>query len=163
MVPSTTGCPERSANISLVLAKGRIGGLPAVRTVFDLGPMLRALSLHRRQFEHLPPLVGMGEHLLQRRPTGPTIRDGVQLAVIRLGYGLQRMALVAWLGAALFPIAGTEAAYARLLQTIAARGLAAVAAMFPQLGLDSVHPCLEVQVRAVNAPTKARTASSPCS
>jgi hypothetical protein len=55
------------------------------------------------------------------------------------------MALVAWLSAALFPTAGTETACAGLLQAIAARGLAAVAAVFPQLGLDSVHPCLEVE------------------
>src|SRR5215510_7048488 len=55
------------------------------------------------------------------------------------------MALVAWLSAALFPTAGPETARARLLQAVAARGLAAVAAVFPQLGLNSVHPCLEVE------------------
>src|SRR5215831_3708416 len=55
------------------------------------------------------------------------------------------MALVAWLSATLFPTAAPETARARLLQAVAARGLAAVAAVFPQLGLDSVHPCLEVE------------------
>src|ERR671934_447789 len=55
------------------------------------------------------------------------------------------MARVAWLRAALFPTAGTETARARLLHAVAARGLAAVAAVFPPLGLDSVHPCLEVE------------------
>src|SRR5215475_844749 len=55
------------------------------------------------------------------------------------------MPLVAWLSAALFPTAGAETARARLLQAVAARGLAAVAAVFPQLGLNSVHPCLEVE------------------
>ena len=31
---------------------------------------------------------------------------GVQLVMVRLGHGVQRMALVAWLSAALFPTAG---------------------------------------------------------
>src|SRR5215831_13317129 len=87
----------------------------------------------------------MGEHLLQRGPTRPTTLDGVQLAVVRLGHGMQRMALVAWLRAALFPTAGAEAARAGLLQAIAARGFAAVAAVFPQVVLEGVHPCLEVE------------------
>jgi hypothetical protein len=55
------------------------------------------------------------------------------------------MALVAWLSAALFPTAGTETARARLLQAVAARGLAAVAAVFPLLGLNSGPSCLEVE------------------
>jgi len=54
------------------------------------------------------------------------------------------MTLVAWLSTALFATAGAETARAGLLQAVTARGLAAVAAVFPQLVLDSVHPCLEV-------------------
>jgi hypothetical protein len=65
--------------------------------------------------------------------------------MVRLGHGLQGMALVAWLRAALFPTAGAETARARLLSAVAARGLAAVAAVFPQVVLDRVHPCLEVE------------------
>src|SRR5262245_14925368 len=102
-----------------------------MRTVLDLGPMLRDRHPYRRQLTHLPSLVGTGRHILQRCPTGPTPLDGVQLAVIRLGHGVQRMALVAWLSAALFPTAGAETARAGLLQAVAARGLAAVAAVFP--------------------------------
>jgi len=55
------------------------------------------------------------------------------------------MALMAWLRTALFPTAGAETARARLSQAITARGLAAVAAVFPQLVLNSVHPCLEIE------------------
>jgi hypothetical protein len=69
----------------------------------------------------------------------------MQLVMVRLGYGLQCMALVAWLRTTLFPTAGAETTRARLPQAITARGLAAVAAVFPQLVLDSVHPCLEVE------------------
>ena len=65
--------------------------------------------------------------------------------MIRLGHSLQRMALMAWLSAALFAAAGAETARARLPHTVAARGLATVSAVFPQLVLDSVHPCLEVE------------------
>jgi hypothetical protein len=55
------------------------------------------------------------------------------------------MVRVAWLRTALFPTAGTEPVRARLQQAVAARGLAAVAAVFPALGLESVYPCLEVE------------------
>src|SRR5215510_4020057 len=125
--------------------EGALRGLPTAWTVLDLSPMLRDLHPYRRQLKHLSSLVGTGGHLLQRGPTGPTTLNGVQLVMVRLGHGVQGMALVAWLGAALFPTAGTETARARLLQAVAARGLAAVAAVCPQLGLDSVHPCLEVE------------------
>jgi hypothetical protein len=54
------------------------------------------------------------------------------------------MALVAELSATLFPTAGAETAGAGLLQAGAARGLAAGAAVFPQVVLEGVHPCLEV-------------------
>jgi hypothetical protein len=63
----------------------------------------------------------------------------------RLGHGMQCMARVAWLSAALFPPAEAETARARLLQAVAARGLAAVTAVFPQVVLESVHPGLEVE------------------
>jgi hypothetical protein len=53
------------------------------------------------------------------------------------------MALVASLSATLFPTAGAETAGAGLRQSVAARGLAAVAAVFPQVVLEGVHPCLE--------------------
>jgi hypothetical protein len=65
------------------------------------------------------------------------------LAVVRLGHGMQRRTLVAWLRAALFPTAGAAAARAGLLQAVAARGLAAVAAILPHVVLKSFHPCLE--------------------
>src|SRR5262249_28090271 len=76
---------------------------------------------------------------------GPTTLDEVQLAVVWLRRGWQRMALVAWLRATLFPTAGAETAGAGLLPAVAARGLAAVAAVFPQVVLEGVHPCLEVE------------------
>jgi len=74
----------------------------------------------------------------------PTTRDGVEVAVVRLGHGVQRMTLVAWLCTAFFATAGAETARAGLLQAVAARGLAAIAAVFPSGGLASVHPCLKV-------------------
>jgi hypothetical protein len=69
----------------------------------------------------------------------------MELVVVRLRHGVQRMALVAWLRAALFPTAGAETARAGLLQAVTARGRAAIAAVFPQLVLSGVHPCLEVE------------------
>src|SRR5712691_437967 len=125
--------------------EGALGGLSTVGTVLDLGTMLRDLHPHWRQLQYLPSLVGTGGHLLQRDLTGPTTLDGVKLVVVRLGRGLQRMALVAWLRATLFPTAGAETVRAGLLQAVAARGLAAVAAVFPQVVLEGVHPCLEVE------------------
>src|SRR4029453_14496288 len=88
--------------------EGALGRLSTVRTVFDLGPMLRDLHPHRRQFKHLPAFVGTGGHLLQRGPTGPKTLDGVPLAVVWLPHGLQGMAFVAWLSATLLPTAGAE-------------------------------------------------------
>lgn len=61
----------------------------------------------------------------------------------RLGDGGQRMARVAWLRAAFFAPAGAQSARAGLLQAVAARGLAAVAALLPQLLLEGLHPSLE--------------------
>jgi hypothetical protein len=69
----------------------------------------------------------------------------VEVEVVWLRHGWQCVALVAWLRPALFAAALAQIVWAGLLQSVAARGLAAVAAVFPQLGLDSVHPCLEVE------------------
>src|SRR5215467_7887267 len=120
-----------------------LGGLPTARTVLDLGPMLCDFHPHRRQLKHLPSLLVAGGHRLQRGPTVPTTLDGVEVEVVRLGHGVQRMALVAWLSTALFATSGAVTARAVLLQPITARGLAAVAAVLPQLVLEGVHPCLE--------------------
>ena len=125
-----------------------LGRLSTVRAVLDLRTMLRDLKAYRRQLKHLPALVGPGGHLLQRGPTGPTILDGIALAVVRLSHRSQRMALVAWLRAALFATAGTETPCARLLQAVAAWGLTAGTAIFPQLVLEGVHPGLEVEEEA---------------
>ena len=75
----------------------------------------------------------------------PATPDGVKLDVVRLRHGLQRMAFVAWLSAALFATPLTQTARAGLLQAVAARRLAAVAAIFPQLGLKGLNPCLEIE------------------
>ena len=106
-----------------------------MRTGLALGPMLRDLPPHRRQLKHLPSLVGTGGHSLQRGPTEPTTLDGVKLAMVGWGRSWQCMALVAWLSAALFATARAETARAGLLQSVAARGLAAIVAVFPQLVL----------------------------
>src|SRR5262249_6049903 len=86
--------------------EGALRSLPTARTVRDRGPMLRDRHPYRRQLKYLSSLVGTGEHLLPRGPTGPTTLYGVQLVMVRLGHGVQCMALVAWLSAALFPTAG---------------------------------------------------------
>src|SRR5215471_3231506 len=125
--------------------EGALGGLPTVRTALDLGPMLRDLDAHWRQLKHLPSFVGAGRRLLQRGPTVPATLDRVEVDVVRLGYGVQRVALVAWLRAALFAAAGTQTARTALLQAVAVRRLAAVAAVFPQLGLKGLNPCLEIE------------------
>jgi len=75
----------------------------------------------------------------------PATLDGVELAVVRLGHGWQRMARVAWLSAALFAAPCAQTARAGLLQAVAARGLAAVATVFAQLVLKGLNPCLEVE------------------
>ena len=125
--------------------EGALRGLPTARTVLDLGPMLRDRNLYRWQLTHLSSLVGTwGVPPAKRLHRTPTLY-GVKLVMVRLGHGLQCMALVAWRRTALFPTAGAETARARLPQAITARGLAAVAAVFPQLVLDSVPPCLEVE------------------
>jgi hypothetical protein len=67
----------------------------------------------------------------------------VKLAVSRLGHGLQRVALVAWLRPALFATALAQIVRAGLLQSVAARGPAAVATIFPQVVLKGCNPCLE--------------------
>jgi rhamnogalacturonyl hydrolase YesR len=64
--------------------------------------------------------------------------------VVWLRHGLQGMALVAWLPTALFATALAEIVRAGLLQAVAAWGLAAVAAVFPQAVLKGVKPCLQV-------------------
>jgi len=73
----------------------------------------------------------------------PATLDGVEVAVVRLGYGVQRMTLVAWLSAALFAALGAQTARAGLLQAVAARGLATVATVFAQLACKGLNPCLE--------------------
>ena len=50
-----------------------------------------------------------------------------------------------WLRPALFATALTQIVRAGLLQAVAARRLAAVAAIFPQLGLKGLNPCLEIE------------------
>jgi hypothetical protein len=75
----------------------------------------------------------------------PATPDGVKLDVVRLSHGVQRMAFVAWLSAALFATALTQTARAGLLQSVAARGLATVSAVFPLLVLKGRNPCLEVE------------------
>src|SRR6516165_7586543 len=52
---------------------------------------------------------------------------------------------MAWLRPALFATALTQIVRAGLLQAVAARGLAAVAAVFPQVILKGVNPGLEVE------------------
>jgi hypothetical protein len=73
----------------------------------------------------------------------PATLDGVE--VVWLRHGLQRVALVAWLRPALFAAALSQIVRARLLQSVAARGLAAVAAVFAQLVLQGINPALEVE------------------
>src|SRR5215831_2185916 len=125
--------------------EGALGSLPTVRTVLDLGTMLRDLYPHRRQLKDLPSVVVAGGHRLQRGPTVPAMLDEVEMDVVRLGHGVQRMPRVAWLCATLFATPGAETTRAGLLHAVAARGLAAVAAVFPQVVLESGHPCLEVE------------------
>src|SRR5439155_1251527 len=125
--------------------EGALGGLPTVRTVFALGLMLCDLHPHRRQLTDLPSLVGAGGHRLQSGPTVPATLDGVAVAVVWLRHGVQRVALVAWLRPALCAAALAQIVRARLLQSVAARGLAAVVAVFSQLVLQGINPGLEVE------------------
>ena len=74
------------------------------------------------------------------------------LAVVRLSHGVQRMARLAWLSAPLFATAGAETARAGLLHALTARGLAAIAAVFPQLVLSGVHPGLEGEEKGGQRP-----------
>ena len=74
----------------------------------------------------------------------PTTLYGVEVDVVWLRHGVQRVALVAWLRTALFAAALAQIVRAGLLQSVAARGLAAVAAVFPQAVLKGVNPCLKV-------------------
>src|SRR5688572_15928317 len=97
------------------------------QTMGDIGigevrlPMVVHRPPHWRQLKHLPSLVGPGGHVLQKGPTGPTTLDGMELAVVRLGRGMQRMALMAWLSPTLVATAGAETARAGLLQAVTAR------------------------------------------
>jgi hypothetical protein len=75
----------------------------------------------------------------------PATLDGVEVDVVWLRHGLQRVALVAWLRPALFAAALAQIVRAGLLQSVAARGLAAVSAVFPQVVLKGFNPCLEVE------------------
>src|SRR4029450_1677168 len=62
-----------------------------------------------------------------------------------LSHGVQRVALVARLRTTLSAAALTQIVRAGLLQSVAARGLAAVAAVFPQAVLKGFNPCLGVE------------------
>jgi hypothetical protein len=62
-----------------------------------------------------------------------------------LRHGWPRGALVAGLRTALSAAALAQIVRAGLLQSVAARGLAAVAAVFPQVILKGFNPCLEVE------------------
>jgi hypothetical protein len=73
----------------------------------------------------------------------PATLDGVELAVVRLDDGVQRMACVAWLSTALLTASCTQTARARLLQSVTARRLAAVATVCAQLVLKGLNPGLE--------------------
>ena len=86
-----------------------------------------------------------GGHLLQRGPAVPAALYGVEVEVIWLRHGVQRVARVAWLRPALFAAALAQIVWAGLLQSVAARGLAAIAAVFPQVVLKGCNPCLEVE------------------
>jgi hypothetical protein len=79
----------------------------------------------------------------------PATLDGVALAVVRLDDGVQRTAFVAWLRTALFAASCTQTARARLLQSVTARRLAAVATVFAQLVLKGLNPCLEVEEEVI--------------
>jgi hypothetical protein len=70
----------------------------------------------------------------------------VEVKVVWLRHGVQRVPLMAWLRPALFATALTQIVRAGLLQSVAARGLAAVAAIFPQVVRKGFNPCLEVGV-----------------
>jgi hypothetical protein len=68
----------------------------------------------------------------------------VEVDVVWLRHGVQRVARVAWLRTAFFAAALAQIVRAGLLQSVAARGLAALAALFPQVALKGFNPCLEV-------------------
>jgi hypothetical protein len=70
---------------------------------------------------------------------------GVEMDVVWLSHGLQRVALVAGLRTALSAAALAQIVRAGLLQSVAARRLAAVTAVFPQVVLKGFNPCLEVE------------------
>src|SRR4029450_4969781 len=125
--------------------EGALGGLPTVQTVLDLGTMLRDRHPHRRELKHLPSLVVARGHLLQRDPTVPAPLDGVEVDMVWLSHGLQRVALVAGLRTALSAAALAQIVRAGLLPSGAGRWLAAVAAVFPQVVLKGFNPCLEVE------------------
>jgi hypothetical protein len=82
----------------------------------------------------------------------PATLDGVALAVVRLDDGVQRMAFVAWRSTALFAASCTPTAWARLLPSVTARRLAAVATVFAQLVLKGLNPCLEVEEEGSQLP-----------
>src|SRR5262245_24615949 len=112
--------------------EGALGGLPTVRTVLDLSTMLRDRHPHRRELKHLPSLVVAGGHLLQRDPTVPAPLYGVEMDVVWLSHGLQRVALVAGLRTALSAAALAQIVRAGLLQAVAARGLLLLRLFFPR-------------------------------
>jgi len=82
----------------------------------------------------------------------PATLDGVELAVVRLDDGVQRMAFVTWLSPALFAAPCTQTARARLLQSVTARRLTTVATVFAQLVLKGLNPCLEVEEEGSQLP-----------
>jgi hypothetical protein len=74
------------------------------------------------------------------------------VAGVRLGHGVERMALGAGLSVPLVATAGAETARAGLLEALTARGRAALAAGLPPWVLSGVHPCLEVEEKGGQRP-----------
>ena len=117
--------------------------------MLDLSTMLRNLdAVYRRQLKHLPALVGTGGHLLQRGPTGSTILDGIAVgsgpaepplaAYGPRGLAARRSFCHCWCGDYVCEASASRRCW----------GLTAGAAVFPQLVLEGVHSCLEVEEEA---------------
>src|SRR5262245_37946389 len=87
-------------------------------------------------------------------PPGPPRLDGVKGARGRRGHGGPGRAIGAWRRTALFSAAGAEPAHTRLPPAVAARGLVAVAAVWPPAGLESVPPGLEVEAASRQRPSQ---------
>ena len=95
---------------------------------------------------------GLAYRSLRKEDTRPT-----STSTGNVGRSSQRrtgfcMAFVAWLSTALFAASCTQTARARLLQSVTARRLAAVATVFAQLVLQGLNPCLEVEEEGSQLP-----------